>query len=191
MKFKIDSVSQSKRLQRVLFSLGASWGGKESGKDIQHITLPYLYVDNEYGPWEITYSDKDSREFFYGNSNKLTDTETFISQHLEQGSSEHTNKQESKMKPHKHAELIKKWADGAEIEYQLISTGNWYSPEFPGWDVDTTYRVKSIPVRVFPVTSLTEDQLDDYVTHSGWHGGCIFTIAANAAIKQYILDTEK
>jgi hypothetical protein len=28
-------------------------------------------------------------------------------------------------------------------------------------------------------------------THSGANGGCIFTIAANAAIKQYILDTEK
>ena len=28
--------------------------------------------------------------------------------------------------PHEHAELIKAWADGAEIEYQSPNSGDWY-----------------------------------------------------------------
>lgn len=53
------------------------------------------------------------------------------------------------MKPHKHADLIKQWADGAEIQY--YAGGTWYStpnastPGGPSWCVDTEYRVKPAP----------------------------------------------
>ena len=47
------------------------------------------------------------------------------------------------MKPHKHAELIKAWADGAEIEYKNVQHG-WVacSPEGMFWDVSGEYRIK-------------------------------------------------
>lgn len=49
-------------------------------------------------------------------------------------------------KPHKHAELIKAWADGAEIqmEYHNEITGNdyWKDQETPTWGVLRNYRIK-------------------------------------------------
>ena len=52
------------------------------------------------------------------------------------------------MKPHKHAELIKAWADGAEIQHQG-GDGNWYdSPSYPPqmiWYEGTNYRTKPEP----------------------------------------------
>jgi hypothetical protein len=48
------------------------------------------------------------------------------------------------MKPHKHAELIKAWADGAEIQYFDHEEG-WKSQEHPAWYVDTEYRIKPEP----------------------------------------------
>jgi len=47
------------------------------------------------------------------------------------------------MKPHKHAELIKAWADGAEI--QINSATGWIDLEFPGWGADCEYRIKPEP----------------------------------------------
>ena len=48
-------------------------------------------------------------------------------------------------KPHVHAELIKAWADGAEIEYRSHETIQW-EPIFKGWSWDNVliaeYRIK-------------------------------------------------
>lgn len=52
-------------------------------------------------------------------------------------------------KPHKHAELIKAWANGAEIEYydnrprehRWISCGEYT----PSWDARSEYRIKPDP----------------------------------------------
>lgn len=49
-------------------------------------------------------------------------------------------------KPHKHAELIKAWADGAEIEYFNTRNGTW-EPIFKGWSWDTTFH---IDIRIKP-----------------------------------------
>ena len=46
--------------------------------------------------------------------------------------------------PHKHAALIKAWADGAEIEY-LSMDEVWYEVDTPLWDVTHTYRIKPEP----------------------------------------------
>lgn len=43
--------------------------------------------------------------------------------------------------PHKHAGLIKAWADGAEIEFR-DETGGWHTCRDPSWSVGTTYRIK-------------------------------------------------
>lgn len=45
------------------------------------------------------------------------------------------------MKPHKHAELIKAWADGAEIEMK-VSEWHWVYIHKPHWDDDVEYRIK-------------------------------------------------
>jgi hypothetical protein len=51
-------------------------------------------------------------------------------------------------KPHKHAEVIKAWADGASIEYRFRladgeSWSNWHSCDLsPGWLSINEYRVK-------------------------------------------------
>ena len=44
------------------------------------------------------------------------------------------------MKPHKHAELIKAWADGAEIQIKNTS-GDWVDAD-PVWSEHYEYRIK-------------------------------------------------
>lgn len=51
------------------------------------------------------------------------------------------------MKPHKHCELIKAWADGAEIEARVH--GKWVDADLPLWDNDTEYRIKPEPVVLY------------------------------------------
>ena len=48
------------------------------------------------------------------------------------------------MKPHKHAELIKKWADGALIEYRNGDSG-WLFAANPSWQDENEYRIKPEP----------------------------------------------
>ena len=48
------------------------------------------------------------------------------------------------MKPHKHAELIKAWADGAEIEV-LCGKDYWEVRQHPTWNQKVQYRIKPEP----------------------------------------------
>ena len=48
-------------------------------------------------------------------------------------------------KPHKHAALIKAWADGAEIEYLPSGCSDWRLVKAPCWDGDGDYRIKPKP----------------------------------------------
>lgn len=46
-------------------------------------------------------------------------------------------------KPHKHSELIKLWADGAEIQCRHQShLGAWVDVAVPQWHIDWDYRIK-------------------------------------------------
>lgn len=51
------------------------------------------------------------------------------------------------MKPHKHCELIKAWADGAEIEERRILDNNewskWYSFDCPWWVDSNDYGIQN------------------------------------------------
>lgn len=54
------------------------------------------------------------------------------------------------MKPHKHAELIKAWADGAEIEFLNDYTGKWINinnekEPYVIWNELVQYRIKPEP----------------------------------------------
>jgi hypothetical protein len=44
--------------------------------------------------------------------------------------------------PHIHAEFIKAWADGEEIEYFDKHKGAWEDAERPTWKIENTYRIK-------------------------------------------------
>ena len=47
---------------------------------------------------------------------------------------------------HKHAEVIKAWADGEEIEFLFNGDGKTWRPchsNKPGWDETVNYRVKT------------------------------------------------
>lgn len=46
------------------------------------------------------------------------------------------------MKPHKHAELIKAWADGAEIQWYANALDVWKNTPQPIWEEATQYRIK-------------------------------------------------
>ena len=46
---------------------------------------------------------------------------------------------------HKHADLIKQWADGAEIEVKHPVNGSWFDATPLSWDVDYEYRIKPDP----------------------------------------------
>lgn len=45
-------------------------------------------------------------------------------------------------RPHKHAELIKEWADGSEIQYFDTTINDWRDTLFPLWEDNNKYRVK-------------------------------------------------
>ena len=49
------------------------------------------------------------------------------------------------MNPHKHAELIKQWADGAEIECYCRFTSRWFYKPNPNWSESLEYRIKPKP----------------------------------------------
>lgn len=48
-------------------------------------------------------------------------------------------------KPHKHAELIKAWADGAEIEWKYYDKAEWVLCKKPVWREQVEYRIKPEP----------------------------------------------
>ncbi len=43
---------------------------------------------------------------------------------------------------HKHCELIKAWADGAEIQQFLTGVSGWVSLNTPSWNPDYEFRIK-------------------------------------------------
>lgn len=49
------------------------------------------------------------------------------------------------MKPHKHAELIKAWADGADIEIYDEYHKEWQHITSPIWCEEFEYRIKPKP----------------------------------------------
>lgn len=46
------------------------------------------------------------------------------------------------MKPHKHAELIKAWADGHEIQHWVVELSTWRDEKSPAWYPFEVYRLK-------------------------------------------------
>lgn len=58
-------------------------------------------------------------------------------------------------KSHKHAELIKAWADGAEIQFKGYS-GQWTDVERPSWREQDEYRLKPVPKEIIQLHEYLE-----------------------------------
>ena len=70
-------------------------------------------------------------------------------------------------KPHKHAELIKAWADGAEIQFKRQQEKEWQDAgPNPSWYECFDYRIKPQP---------KPDVVDLYLVHQH----CLYTSTKN------------
>ncbi len=70
--------------------------------------------------------------------------------------------------PHKHAELIKAWADGAEIEYfNGYQWEKWSVNASPSWYENNEYRIKPEPkpdvVRYMAISAPKTDYVETFV----------------------------
>lgn len=82
------------------------------------------------------------------------------------------------MAKHKHANLIHKWADGAEIEYYSVLTNSWIAINEPVWDLRTQYRIKQPQWQVDLQQALKRGDQVEYLMDGTW-------------IPIYTLDNEK
>ena len=78
--------------------------------------------------------------------------------------------------PHKHAALIKAWADGATIE--ILIGSRWRLKTSPHWDADYEYRIKPEP---------KPDVIKYVVAYHDQHG----SIISNLSSHQYKQDNVK
>lgn len=178
MKFRVASPQQSEQLQKVLFGLGYKWCDESHPLGVaNHTTRNFLYA---YDTGHLYYAEREG--YFHDHENKEQDTVAFIAQY--------TKKEEKPkcVKPHKHAELIKIWADtGCEIEVSFFP-GDWQICNTPLWSDSAAYRVKQD--RIFPKSTLHRQDLLKIVQDTPWGFMDSYVAMADAAVKQYILDTE-
>lgn len=92
------------------------------------------------------------------------------------------------MAKHKHAEIIKQWADDQTkiVEWRHYDSEEWQRVEKPSWLGDAQYRIK--PERVYPETKM---ELFELAQASGLDRvelelSIVFRLVANAALKHAI-----
>lgn len=79
------------------------------------------------------------------------------------------------MTPHKHAAVIKAWADGATVQYKVH--GDWRDcGAAPGWFKDEKYRVKPEPVPLWQVARQAFWDADDKAPEEQWWKDVIASI---------------
>jgi hypothetical protein len=92
--------------------------------------------------------------------------------------------------PHVHAEVIKAWADGAQIEYRPDGQQHWTlcGRAFkPSWAEEYEYRVK--PERVYPTTKMAMSDFDSALARAGSKESIALHVVigiANAALRHAI-----
>lgn len=91
-------------------------------------------------------------------------------------------------KPHVHKDAIIAWANGASIQYRYGDNAWRDNIVEPTWDYLAQYRAK--PEREWPVTSLSPCQLRMAFDVGVDSSDEAIVKTANAAIKQYIIDSE-
>ena len=73
------------------------------------------------------------------------------------------------MKQHKHAELIKQWADGAQIERYFEATDEWVHHKTPAWSESSVYRVKPKVKWTPEYTLVASEYLNDNQSYSDYN----------------------
>lgn len=89
--------------------------------------------------------------------------------------------------PYKHAEVIKAWADGEQIEYRPDGQQHWTlcGHAFkPSWAEEYEYRVK--PEKVYPVTQMTREEMDHVWCTAKGNSSSSIRAVANAALRHAI-----
>lgn len=89
--------------------------------------------------------------------------------------------------PHKHASMIKAWADGAEMQYKTY-TGEWDSTCHPSWDSEIEYRVKPEPVKVPYRVGLFRDAISGYYPDLFVMKGCEITAERCPSFVRWLTD---
>lgn len=96
------------------------------------------------------------------------------------------------MTPRKHAELIKAWADGAEIQCYYVHRNQWVDEPQPDWEETSQYRIKPENKviryrRYIRKNSFGMEYVDAVTDHEGW-----FTPQMVQRIKDFIrwIDTK-
>lgn len=64
-----------------------------------------------------------------------------------------TIRQQIQKRPRMHSDLIKAWADGADIEWFNTKTNEWKFIVYPTWREDTKYRIKTTKELVCHINS--------------------------------------
>lgn len=127
MKFKVQNEKHSEEIQKCLFNLGFGWAF--GGRVLNHRERPFLYGTIECDKSIITYGEH--KALFDERAHKETTLEE-LKQMLNQ----------TKKQPHKHAELIKAWADGEQIQYFDTNINKWIIASEPKWFEHKQYRIK-------------------------------------------------
>lgn len=86
---------------------------------------------------------------------------------------------------HKHAEIIKAWADGADIEVKHPSNGSWWDAKPPLWDLAYEYRIK--PEAKRPVVMWKWA----YKSHGSWVESEMFMSELEIEIRQKTFPVER
>ncbi len=78
------------------------------------------------------------------------------------------------MKPHKHAALIKQWADGAIIQVYVNESDGWFDTHSnaPGWYDSREYRVKPVTSK-FRIALMLQDVI--HISRDNVNASCIET----------------
>ena len=103
--------------------------------------------------------------------------------------------------PHKHAELIKAWADGVHIQYLRVGTTDMWldCTSIIRWDVNTEYRIK--PEKEYPKSTLSYAELCKLVNYAHDKREAegpneeietyLARVVADAAVKKYIQENKE
>jgi hypothetical protein len=95
----------------------------------------------------------------------------------------------SKKVPNVHAEMIKAWADGEEIEYSFKNMDEWSSIDYPDWFECFKFRIKPEPTKTepaYPKTTMHNKDIQKIYNAPVKHGIALDDIA-NEAIKHFIV----
>lgn len=95
----------------------------------------YSVAVDEIMTWESVYADSDT---VYGIVDVIPAK---------------TVRPQTRQKPRMHSEMIKAWADGAEIEWFNPKTNTWKFIVYPTWREDTKYRIKTTKELVCHINS--------------------------------------